>query len=503
MLSKGKHPGRTFDIQIPPPIGGINVSVPIHAVPMEQCVEAWNIWISPNGEIATRPGTSSLLTTPLPGPITGLHFSAPLGAYLVASAGKLYKLDTAAKTATLLGDLAGNATNKVSFADFKSKCYVASGGVLQCYDGASFASVTSLTANPAPQKALYVVAQDARLWTGELESRLSYSGTYDPQDWGGAAENSGGFLYIEDGDGAEITGLSLIEGVPIIFKGNGDRGPYTVARIDGTTPENFMTKTLTKGVSCINGHTIQPYLNDLLFVGQDGVFSYQLLRDYVNPRPFPISLRVAPLFAAYTPHDATFDPKRGIYILAMSGAVLVWHAGTESWWKLAFPFNVVATSIGGSGEILFGSDVGQVYSMGSEIAGNWLDDGEMYTSGFSTPAIHHNMPSVEKLFKWLYVAVSPLGPGSFTISWRKDYGQISVASYGETLPDYLMVGWDGAFEWDNPNIGWDQMTSVSRRRRLETRARDIQIRFNSMAPFKFLNASCSGALMGYMKDRWR
>ena len=176
------------------------------------------------------------------------------------------------------------------------------------YDGTTLSSVTSLTSNPAPSHAIFLEAFENRLWVAETGSKLNFCGTRDYQDWGGSVSDSGGFIYVEDGDGAQITGLGILDGIPVVFKGNWDRGPYSISKVTGMSVDDFTAKIMTKGTSCVSGYTVKNFLNDLLFVGQEGVFSHQQVRDYEKQRAFPVSKSVDSMFKADTAKDAVYDP---------------------------------------------------------------------------------------------------------------------------------------------------------------------------------------------------
>lgn len=500
MITTSKHPERDFSVTLPHLAGGLNVSVPPHVVGLDQIADGWNVWMSPDGQFESRPGMTVVTEAALAKRIDGGFYSPTLSKTLLVCDQKLYTLNETTGATSEVGAVSG--ANAPSFADFRGKCFIATGGALQMYDGTTLAAVTSLTSNPAPAYALYLQAWNNRLWVAETGSKVCFSGTRDFEDWGGGISDSGGFLYVEDGDGAQVTGLGMLEGMPIVFKGNVSGGPYTIARINGSSVDDFAAETLTKDLSCVNGRTVKNFLNDLLFVGQEGLYSHRQVQDYTNPRVFPMSLRVSPLFQAYAPLDGVYDPVTGNYFLVTSLPVLVYHVPTESWYQWKTGFVPKSCFLGSAGGVLFGAEDGHVYRFKRD-SGVYTDNGELFISSFTTGVINVDGPAREKLWKWLHIALSPLSDGSFSVEWRKNFGFSYVSAQSEAVSSDLVLGWDGGFCWDEDGIGWDQDSFLTRRRRMSYRGRDLQVRVASNGGFRLTSLTVTGATLRGAGDTWR
>lgn len=502
MRSSTKHGEREFSISVPLLSGGLNLSVPPHAIGMNQIADGWNVWLTPTGDFASRPGALKVNTTSFPAAVAGGFYSAPLDKTIVATYGQeLYLLDEGTGTATKIGDLTGS--QKPDFADFMGKCFIASGGMLQVYDGTTLSSVTSLTSNPAPSHAIFLEAFENRLWVAETGSKLNFCGTRDYQDWGGSVSDSGGFIYVEDGDGAQITGLGILDGIPVVFKGNWDRGPYSISKVTGMSVDDFTAKIMTKGTSCVSGHTVKNFLNDLLFVGQEGVFSHQQVRDYENPRAFPVSKSVDSVFKAYTAQDAVYDPVTGYYIVVTSLPVMLMNGSTGGWFQWIFPtFTPRSVFLGKFNDILFGTSDGDVQKVRPASAA-YTDNGTAFQASFSTAVINGGSPGTEKKWKWLHMAFKPMSPGNFSVEWRTNFAYNYLGARAEVVPGDIFTEWDGTFCWDDSTIGWDQDTFIARRGNLQSRGRDIQFRVISTGGFRLISMNANGAVLRKTIDPWR
>ena len=458
------------------------------------------MWVSPKGDFETRPGLERITVSAFEGAVQGGYYSAALDRNLVAAKGFLYELDMFSGVASLIGPLSGDMS-RVSFLDFRGECYVASGGVLQVFDGAGLDNVTSLTGNDPPLSARFLGTWNSRLWVAGADSQLRFCGFRDPQDWGGSSEDGGGLFYVEDGDGAEISGLGLVDGQVVIFKGSKEKGPWSVSKITGTTVEDFASGVISRGVACVEGHTVANVQNDLFFVGNGGVFSLQQLENFKNPRAFPISLRIQPALNSYTPLSAVYEPGRGMYFLATSLAFFVWHMGTEGWhqWKFAGDISPSSVWTGAGDEVYTGAQNGHVYRLSRAV---YADDEAGYVSSWSSGAQNGGDPYAEKYWKWMHFSLTPLGGGAASISWKKDFGTVRAHGEGIEVDGSQSIGWDGGFAFDIPGKGWDKASFISRRERLGFRARDIQMDFASTAPIRYVQAGVVGALLGRTKDKW-
>ena len=493
MQSSSRH-SKPLDTNLPIPLGGINAAMPPSDVADNECVAAHNMWINKSGQFETRPGFEKVTSTGTSHEITGGFYSASQSETLIASNQHLYSLNTS--TGALTDKGAVSSTESVDMCDFNDKVAIASGGVLQCYDGGSLGSITpDDTALPTDTK--YVAAYMRRLWACGDQS-ISWTGAESWTDWGGTAL-TGGQLYVEKNDGSSITGLSLLDGEPIIFKG-GSNKRQSIHHLSGTTPDAFEVQPISEGTSCLEGHCIANVQGDIIFPGVGGLYTLSMVRDFDNPRSFPLSLKIDPLYTSYTPLWSTFDAKRGMYFLVTSKYVFVWHAGTKSWhvWNIS-AFTPKVAWLGDSDNLYIGASNGHVYKLNE---GSYLDDTSSYTWDFTSKAFKFGNGNMEKIFKWFYVDYVPLGAGGITINYRSSYGQTEEHTKSIDVSSSTLVGWDGSFAWDTAGIGWDMTNYMSRRQRMNFRSSNLQLQLAGTAPIRLISWALDGAYLGRTRQSW-
>lgn len=488
-----RHQGG-FEFSIPPMLGGLNAALPCTAVADNEAVSEANMWVSPTGGYETRPGFAKVTSSGTSHAIEGIYYSPETGHTLVSSNGTLYSLNTGTGALTSIGTL--NGTNTLtSFADFNGKTYIAHGGALQVFDGSTLSSVTG-TDDPAPTDACWVKAMSTRLWVAGADSTVYWCGANDPSDWGGASPLTGGFAYIERGDGGRLTGLGLLDGMPVIFKGgSGRRKSITVCL--GDTPDEFVFRCVSDGTSAASGQAIDTLNGDMLFCAEEGVHSLAMVRDYNNPKAFPLSMKILPPYTTYTPLSACSDPKRGYFYVITTRDVFAYHAGTQGWhrWLLngITPKTVAVVS---GDNVYVGASDGHVYRLSD---GAYLDGSNGYQWEWATKAFDFGVPMRNKLVKWISVGYTPLsgsGSGAMSVCYRTGYGQENIASSGISVSGGTTSGWDGGFAWDTENVGWDDVSYAERKRRVNIYGANVQFGFAGTAPVKFIGVTLAGTVLG-------
>lgn len=483
-----------FEFPFPLMAGGLNQALDCTAIADNEVSSETNMWLSPTGAYETRPGFAKVTSSGTGKPIDGIYYSAETGKTLVSSDGVLYTLNPGTGALTSVGSLNGS-NPATSFADFNGKCYVAHGGTLQVYDGSSLSNATGAGDQP-PADASWVKAMSTRLWVGGANDSVYWCGANDPTDWGGTAPLTGGFAYIEHGDGGRITGLGLIDGMPVIFKGGpGRRKSITVCT--GDTPDAFVFKCVSEGTSAVSGLAIDNLNGDMLFCAEEGVQSLSMIRDYENPKAFPLSLKILPSYTTYTPLSACSDPKRGYFYAVTTRDLFAYHAGTRGWHRWLLNGITPTTIAPVSGDnVYIGASDGHVYRLSE---GAYLDGELPYNWSWATKAFDFGVPMRNKLLKWLFVGYTPLsgsGSGAFSVYYRTGYGQVDKASSAVSVSGDTTVGWDGGFAWDTDGIGWDMTAYVERKRRVHICGANVQFGFAGTFPIRFNGMALSGAVLG-------
>ena len=487
MNYRGKHQ-RPFDFNIPLLSGGLNTALPVNAIPDNCAAEELNMWLSPTGQHETRPGFTKLTTAGLGASCQGLYYSSQLSTFFGVAGHDLYSVDASTGAVTLIGSL--NGTNDhTGFCDFNGKVHIAHGGVGQDYDGTTLASWTSSGTNPVPSDVSYVKAASSRIWALGDE-KAYWCGAEDPTDWGGGVGKTGGYAFIEKGDGSKLSGFSIVDGNPVIFKGNGDRQTITLGYDDPTT--QFAFKVISEGTSCQSG-ALDNVGGDVMFCAKDGVQTLSMVRDFSNPRAFPRSLAINPTYLTYSPVAAAYDPKRGMFFVFTTGDVFVYHVGTQGWHRWKLPFTVKAACYGPGDKVYVGDSNGHVYYLSE---GSYADNGAAYQSYLATKAFDFGVPARDKHFSWLTAAFVPLGTGDLTVYYRSGFGLTDLTSSPVSLSSADIAGWDGSFAWDAAGIGWDMKSYLELRRRINVNASNMQMKIVSLAPFRVVNLTVQGAVLG-------
>lgn len=489
-----------FEGRVGLPLRGINIAT--QEIGQDECRDAINFWLSEYGNLESRPGTVRITNSPGNGPVKGIYFSEALGKLLVAAGTNLYLVaDDGA--VTTLGALAGEAP-KVSMIDFVGKVYIASGTGLQCYDGTSLSTVVKAGTTDVPNL-LYLVVFGDRLWGCEDNSRVAWSGVRSATDWGGGADLTGGYVFVRDGDGAKISGLCLYQGGLLVAKSTSLGTKVSTWKVTGATPAEFAVTLISEGVGSICLHAMDRMMNDAIFAGNGGVYSYVMTQEYQYPQAFPLSLKVRPMYDRFHPTIGRYHPRLGMYFLGtQEGAIFVYHSGAESWWRWTFSgFDASYLATGKGDVLLIGGSNGHVYRL-DQTRNVWTDDGTAYVMMLLSRVFDLDSPLRRKWLSWFYVDFLPFASGMLGVDYRRGYGleyQFSTVFPTETTE--VPAGWDGSFRWDTNGIGWDQGTVSTVRDRIGIQGDTIQFQFAATAPLRLIGMGLEGGVLWKRPLGWR
>lgn len=470
------------------PYKGLNSSLPPIQLDDAEMADCLNFWVSKLGHFECRPGLTKMTTTSNTGSaIKGGYYSPTKGELLVASGTKLYKYSS--NGVSVIGTLSG-ANARVQMLDFAGDVYVASGGILQVYNGTTLSNVTNSGTNDPPQQARWMYVRRDRLFVADdTDSSLYYSDSYDGGDWGGGEGAGGGIIHIRKNDGAIISGLALIDADLAIFKANlsniNNPVPCSMSILTGPTPTDFIVSNVREGTSVVEPHTIQPVIDDTLFCGNGGIFTLAQIRNYGNPRSFPLSLKIMPHYGYATPYSAYYSSGNGYYVVATNNGVFALHTGMKAWFKWIFqgitPTYVFADS---NDRLVFGSDDGHLYYL-DDSGNNFNDDSSVPSWHFISRAYHLKTPAIEKWFHRLYMTIQPLsGSGVVGVNYKRNVGEADLGSRAVSVTTADVAGWDGGFCWDDSEVGWDESTIVQRGHIVQLRGKNIQFQFVPTLPVR-------------------
>jgi hypothetical protein len=546
-----------FDLDIPMPALGIDYQN-VSKTDWQYCREATNVWVSPAGNLESRPSvlgytpeitldqTSTPSNTRDGSAVTGLYFSPSFKQLFMAkkkSDGNNYLFrfdpDIDGDHVQELGLLTGK-NDQVCMLDFidppqekVGRVYIASGGVVQYWDG----DVLTVQAIPtvAPEKYApvpeldYLAAWTDRLW-GFKGHTVYGSGYRSPDDWGpkdGAQVGPlGGNIEVRPGDGANITGFCIFQGAVYLTKAAsvGHQSSYwtiTGSSFLAASTDPYALQLINNGVGCTNPFTMTAVTNSVVFAGADGrIYSQESVDRYAFPEATPLNMKVITGFTGRAkPMCSAFQPMLGYYFLVSKeedGPFYdIWclHLGTNGWWKWHLAIDEYPTSIcAGPKDILYiGTNKGMIYQLDSLSYG--IDGGKGLKEVPYISSIHFGIMDAnstrDKFFEWLFVDYLPLGrAGQMWVDYREGRGYTYVytaSALSESSRNNASVGWDSpASKWDDEEgeIGWDMGGTVEIKNRINRRSSTMQIALSANTPFRLIGLAVTGGMIATRDRYW-
>lgn len=529
MANAGAKADRSFRRKMPLWLGGINMSAPPHLIADVELTDSVNMWVTPFGRLATRPGCKPMLSDPLPGSVTGSGYFQPEDTLVVSCSNKhLYMIPKSGDlvTAVDLGELSG-ASLDVSMQMFNGKLYVASGGPLQVYDGEVLATAPHDTESvPPPVQASFLAVRANRLWCGEEETDIVwFSGVEDATDWGRASEApessmlNGGRFGVDRRDGDRLSGLANFHDNLIVFK-DGHRN--TIHRVTGRTSGEFSLNQIAEGLSAVANRAIVNADSDVFFMGQSGVYSLRIVDELGNVEATPISMRLQQFYDRYDGdlRSGCFSPKHGMFFFTIGdrgysegngysfGHVLVYNRGLGAWWRWMFPWTVTHV-IAARGDVIFaslapgadeGSEAGQLYRLEQD---HYRDDDTAITAMVSSKAYEFGASCEQIMVDVMFLAGKITSPGGIFLEPRMDYGTGYEATLTFQVDDIFggMSMWDDA-SWDNPKFSWDRTGVFRRQAKIGKIADNMQFVLIFTASAELYDVAVDGSVKSNRRWDW-
>lgn len=186
------------------------------------------------------------------------------------------------------------------------------------WTGAGNAAALALTGiSGTPVGAFTIEVFNNRLWVvfSSHPSRLYYSTLGQAEDWG----TSGGFIEVGFNDGDTIEGIFAHRKKLFIFKKNKIYVLTTDPNRSNTDPSGWNVDKLSE-VGCKSRFSIQPVLDDLLFLTDEGIASINAVQEYGEFSSAIISRKITGLsnlnMAINTFPAVTYTTK-SLYIIAV------------------------------------------------------------------------------------------------------------------------------------------------------------------------------------------
>lgn len=126
----------------------------------------------------------------------------------------------------------------------------------------------------SPPKAKYIEIWNNRVWLVDAvnSNRIHGSALGNAEDWTTTGAAGRIIIDIDPGDGDQITGIVAFRERLFIFK---RRRIYVISATANpvTDPANLRVDIFTSNIGCFSPYSIQPVLNDVLFLSDSGVAS--------------------------------------------------------------------------------------------------------------------------------------------------------------------------------------------------------------------------------------
>ena len=307
------------------------------------------------GRLRTLEPLDLVLTAPAN--ITAIYPSLNFGLILEANKG-IYKVVN--DTPTSIGTLDG--TSPPQFCDWgeanEKQLIIASGSVVQSYNGTTFATQTPVPIDPnAPSGDKWNTAHDVMVREGRLllsetgKDRLKFSGVGDPTNW--QVEDNGSDVYtdadaiwIDVGykEGGDIVKVISLGRDLVVFRTDGN-----LYRLFGSYP-NWEVIPIAQEVDPVSRNTIAPVGNDIMFLDKDrGIRKLSAIKEHDD---FAIvekeGGKVNPWLASAFTSDARLWalPDRGeIWVKPNSGnVILCWSERYQGWTKIDLGSSILAVA---------------------------------------------------------------------------------------------------------------------------------------------------------------
>jgi len=354
-------------------LGGLNKALPPHVIDAEDIIDATNFYYKPeNGFLTTREGIKRNSTAAAPGSVVGVYSFVYAGTEkkLIVTdetPQKLYYMNGLEEPIYIM-DLSGS--ERPSFATINDICYIATGGVLDWYDGTNTGQTTSPSMNFITDHAKASAARIIGCGNSTLRDRLFLSGVNDGQMWTFDSTDESKAQYIDAGykDGLDLVGVGTYYGDAFLFK----KGPSASTKgIYRASISNALAQwacpRFKQFNTVLSPHMLKEVSDGLLFIDREGP---KLLQNIVSNADIhyditPAMMKIAGEMARYVSTDGfiIIDPLK---MLAMvkpsknSGVFYVMDIVNKRWTYFKYGVNIQSGAFCG-GKMLFGATDGYLY----------------------------------------------------------------------------------------------------------------------------------------------
>lgn len=178
-------------------------------------------------------------------------------------------------------------------------------------------ALTGIVGTPIGAK--FIELWNSRIWIvfESHPNRVYYSSLGNPEDW----STSGGFIEIGYNDGDRITGIYAHKGKFFVFKRNKIHTITSgIGGVVSTDPIGWSVDLITNNLGCVGQFTIQAVMDDVVFLSDEGLVSFNAVADYGDFRSIVLSRKIKELSNLNFNLDSfvsIVDPAKSLYILSV------------------------------------------------------------------------------------------------------------------------------------------------------------------------------------------
>ena len=463
--------------------GGINTAVPADRLSDNEAVDILNFEFNQDSNLVTRRGVTKFLgIAPAQtfGRITSLHYHED-------DAGNIHVLQTEGTKLwrmNNLGTAISNITGALVLPDDAVWQWRSFTGLAIGVNGAttgdnpikvSGTTPTAAALGGTPPRGKYLEIWNNRVWIVDAANpnTLRASALGNAEDWTTAGVAGTITLDVSKNDGDKITGLVAFRERLFIFK----RTKIFILSTIGspnTDPANLQLDIYTTNLGCVAANTIQPVLNDILFMSEAGVASLvssevvgnfnaaflsrniQALSNYLkfdNQRLHALVVEPANQYWIHIPANINPNGVNECFILDYRNI----QQGQIRWTR--FKGKAAGTAmcgyfVNGEKKYIIGSnsDEGSSYRPYNYVpgSGNFDDDGDPVEHSITSKEYNLGLPFIRKLFRrWFSNIITLTSTAIVDFVYRFDGEGAKQGSQQVTLTQFTSGAvWDTA-EWDN------------------------------------------------------
>jgi hypothetical protein len=277
--------------------GGINTAKPANEIADDECVDILNKDFDKDDNLKDRLGNEdfcSALPISAAQRITSL-FQLRLSSgsdYLIATHGSELRSITSSTAASIKGALTLPSDTYWQWVAFNDVAIgvnrATSGDNPVQWTGTGDATALAGT----PPKGKYIEVWNNRVWIVDAANpnKLWFSRLGNGADW---THTTAGALEIGYNDGDTITGIKAHRKQLFVFKRN---KIYNISTgTPNTDPNLWKVDLFASNIGCVSAYTIQPLLDDLIFLSDAGVISLAAVQQYGDFRQAIVSQNVVAL----------------------------------------------------------------------------------------------------------------------------------------------------------------------------------------------------------------